>query len=818
MHRGLIFLVLVFLPFLAQSQLRGRVTDAQSQEPLEFASVAVYKTLDTTLVEGSITDVSGIFLIENVPAGSYFLKVSFIGFQTLSSPAFDLSKNEDRDFGTISLLPDQQQLEGVEVQGQKITSDFKLDKQSYSAENFEVAQGGSATDILKNLPGMSINGEGQIAIRGTSGFVVMLNGKPIQGDPMLILSQLPANGIEKVEWISSPAARYDSEGKAGMINITTVRGTTDGLYLQVNSRLGFPSIENYDNATNPRRYGADFNLNYLKGKWDLSLGVSYQRNDLAGRRVGDVFTVRGDTTTFFPSEGERSTDEVNYSGRFTLGFNPDANNSFSLGFFAGVRDKVRTADILYFDNRAEVNGQRLYTMQYFNANEQKRRGDFILGSLDHTHIFANKSKLSTSFLYEYTMLGGPTINRNLGYPDMNEVLQDELNTNDNPLNGWRVNLDYSFKPLSIGQLQLGYQYRNLDHRGDFIYERKNNETGIFELVPEFSSKVDLKHSIHAGYLQLDKQLDKLSYGAGLRLEAMDREFNLQDRTGTLDTLYVYDYFRPFASANMGYQVNEDLQLKANLSQRVERTTTFKMNPFPEREHSETLEQGDPELLPEFISQVEVGLVKNWKDNSFYATAYHSRIKNLVNRVNTVFNDTILNRIYSNVGTGQSTGIDLGTELFPSNWWKFFAGFNLYYFSINGSFDDRPVKSSSWVYSINLTSSFELTPTVSIQASFNYLSKRVTAQGEDGRFYNPNLSIRKTWLDSRLTANLLWQNIDMGLLKSNEQRITAFREGEFFTTTNYIYEVDVIVLNLSYTLNSSKNRTKFVKSEFGEKEF
>ncbi|MCH6233651.1 outer membrane beta-barrel family protein [Cognataquiflexum rubidum] len=733
MNRGLIFLVLVFLPFLAQSQLRGKVSDAKSQEPLEFASVAVYKTLDSTLVEGSITDVSGVFLIENVPAGSYFLKVSFIGFQTLTGPAFDLTKNEALDFGTISLLPDQQQLEGVEVQGQKITSDFKLDKQSYSAENFEVARGGFATDILKNLPGISINGEGQISIRGTSGFVVMLNGKPIQGDPMMILSQLPANGIEKVEWISSPGARYDSEGKAGMINITTVRGTTDGLYLQVNSRLGFPSIETYDNAANPRRYGADFNLNYLKGKWDLSLGASYQRNDLSGRRVGDVFTVRGDTTTFFPSEGERSTVEVNYSGRFTLGFNPDPNNSFSLGFFAGVRDKVRTADILYFDNRAEVNGQRLYTMQYFNANEQQRRGDFVLGSLDYAHIFADKSKLSTSFLYEYTMLGGPTTNRNLGYPDMTEVLQDEFNTNDNPLNGWRVNLDYAFKPLSIGQVQVGYQYRNLDHRGDFIYKRKNNETGIFELVPEFSSKVDLKYTIHAGYLQLDKQLNKLSYGAGLRLEVMDRNFNLQDRTGTLDTLYVYGYFRPFACANVGYQVNEELQLKASFSQRVERTTTFKMNPFPEREHSETLEQGDSELLPEFINQVEVGLVKNWKDNSFYATAYHSRVKNLVNRVNTVFNDTILNRIYSNVGTAKSTGIDLGAELFPANWWKFFAGFNSFYYSINGSFDDRPVNSSSWVYSINLTSSFVVAPTVSIQASFNYLSKRVTAQGEDGRF-------------------------------------------------------------------------------------
>lgn len=818
----LILILGIFFTFpswvYSQSEIKGKVVDELGQTELEFASVALYQSMDSSLVEGSITDVFGRFLIKNVAQGSYFLKISFIGYRTFNSPPFNFTKNEKRDFGTFVLKPDQQQLEGVEIQGQKITSDFRLDKQSYSAENFEVAQGGSASDILKNLPGISINGEGQLSIRGSTGFVVMLNGKPVQGDPMMILGQLPANGIEKVEWISSPSARYDSEGKAGMINITTKKGSTDGLYLQFNSRLGSPSIENYDNAGSPKRYGADFNLNYIKGKWDLSLGASYQRNDLSGRRIGEVFTVSGDTTTYFPSAGERSTDELNYSGRFTLGFNPDANNSFSLGFFGGVRDKVRTADILYFDNHAELNGLRLYSLQYFNANEQNRRGDFILGSLDYSHQFGNSSKISTSFLYEYTMLGGPTINRNLGFPDLNEVLQDEYNTNDNPLNGWRFNLDYSFKPLLIGQFLMGYQYRKLDHRGNFIYERRNNETGIFELIPEFSSNVDLRRSIHSGYLQLDKSLKKLTYGAGLRVEMMDRNFQLQDKAGTVDTLYVYDFIRPFASANLGYQVNEELQLKANFSQRVERTTTFKMNPFPEREHSETLEQGDPNLLPEFINQIEVGLVKNRKDNSFYLTGYHSRVKNLVNRVNTVYNDTILNRIYSNVGIGKSTGIDVGAELYPANWWKFFAGFNGYYYAIKGEFDGRPINNSSWVYSFNLTSSFDISRTVSIQASFNYLSKRVTAQGEDGRFYSPNLSIKKSWLDSRLTANLLWQNIDMGLLKSNEQRITTFRRGEFFTTTNYIYEVDVIVLNLSYTLNSSKNRSKFVKSEFGEKEF
>ncbi|WP_026951750.1 TonB-dependent receptor domain-containing protein [Algoriphagus mannitolivorans] len=820
MKTVVIFFILCFSSAMAfsQTQIRGKIQDKTQGLPLEFASVAVFKAQDSTLADGGITDLEGNFSIEKLPPGTYYLTASFLGYGTETISGIKLEKNQKLDLGVIFLEINAQNLQGIDVQGQRISTDFRPEKQSFSAENFEASRGGTAADVLKNLPGVSINGEGALAIRGNTGFVVMINGRPTQGDPMALLGQLPANSIEKVEWLSTPGAQYDSEGKAGIINIVTKKGATDGLYLQINSRFGFPSIENYDNKDTQKRFGGDINLNYLKGKWDFSFGASYQRNDQSGRRVGNVYTIDGDTTTFFPSEGERSIDELNYSGRFTLGYNPNAANSFSFGVYAGVRDRVRTADILYFDNRREFSGGKSTSFQYFNANDQNRRGDFALGSLDFSHIFPNSSKLSTSILYEYSMLGGPTINRNLGFPDLDFIYQDEYNTNDNPLKGFRYNLDYSFKPSPWGKFQIGYQYRFLDHFGDFLYERKNNETGIFEMVPEFSSSVDLKRVIHAGYLQWDKKQEKWSFGAGVRTEIMDRKFLLQDKTGLVDTTYRYDYIRPFFSGNISYQAKENLSWKLNFTQRVERETTFKMNPFPEREHSETLEQGDPNVLPEFINTLETGIIKTWKDNSFFATAYFTQINNLVNRVNTVYNDTILNRIYSNVGRAESAGIELGTEIFFSKKWKGYLGGNVYHYSILGKFDNRPVDQASWVYSYNFNTTYNFTKTLSSQFTLNYLSKRVTAQGEDSRFYQPSLNIRKTFMEGQLALNLLWQNMDLGLLKSNEQRITTWRDGEFYTTTNYIYEVDVIVLNLSYTLNRSKNRAKFVKSEFGEKEF
>ncbi len=802
----------------SQNSLRGRLVDSYSQKTLEFASIALYQSSDSSFANGGITDESGTFELLGIAKGSYFLRASFLGYESLSMSSLIFEEDQKKNLGTLQLTQASMELNAVEVTGQGFASNFKVDKQSYSAESFETAQGGTAADVVLNLSGVSINPDGNITIRGSSGFVIMVNGKAVQADPMTYLNQLPANSIENIEWITAPSAQYDSEGKAGIINITTKKGSTDGLFLQMNSRYGLPTVENYGNKESQKRYGGDFNLNYIKGDWDLSLGASYQRNDISGRRVGEVSTADGDTTTFSPSDGERSIDETNYSGRFTLGFNPNPKNSFSLGFFAGVRDKLRTADILYFDNHLEVNGQRRPPFQYFNANDQNRRGDVALGSLDYAHVFENTAKLSTSILYEYSLLGGPTINRNLGYPDNTIVYQDEFNTNDNPLNGWRLNLDYTFQPLSIGQVQIGYQYRSLDHRGDFLYERKNNETGEFEMVPEFSSEVKLDRKIHAGYFQLDKKLDQFSYGLGVRLEMMNRDFDLQDKSGLLDTLYVYDFVRPFFSGNMAYKVNEDVTLKANFSQRIERTTTFKMNPFPEREHSETLEQGDPELLPEFINLLEVGVIKEWKANSFYLTGYYSHISNLVNRVNTVYNDTILNRIYSNVGDAASLGFDSGMEILPLEGWKLFGGLNLYYYSINGSFNDRPVNTSTWVYSLNLNTTVTLSSTSSMQFALNYLSDRVSAQGTDSRFYTPSLSFKKSWLEDRLSLNLIWQNMDLGLLRTNEQRITTSRPNEFFTTTNYIQEVDLFILNVSFLINGSKNQGKFVKSEFGEKEF
>lgn len=754
----------------------------------------------------------------------------------------------------IALKEDNQMLQEIEVKGEQLTAVTKVDRQVYDASKFEAAAGGTATDVLKNMPSVSINAEGDLSVRGSSGFVVLLNGKPVQSDAATILNQLPANAIKNVEVITAPSAKYDSEGKAGIINIITTKGATDNLYAQVNVRYGLPSVQNYDNANNPLRYGGDFTLAQQKEKFNWALGGSYQRNDKSGRREGDVWTQIDDDPKFrFPSDGERSYVEENFSGNLSLGYDPNENTSINFAATGGIRDKTRLADIYYNDNHFEGDPE---SFQYYNHNSRNRQSDFLVTSLDFSHQFENASKLSASVLYEYTLLGGPTYNDNQqkGFDtpeDQQYFYLRERNTNENPLNGFRANIDYSFKPSKLGQFEVGYQYRTLDHKGDFLYEReKLNEsgqpTGEWEVVDNYSSNLNLTRNIHSAYGQLSGSKGDWTYGAGVRAEYMDRQVDFlgydqgQLAPESEREVKKYDYFKLFPSANLQYQVNDGLALKTAYSKRVERTTTFKMNPFKEKEHSETLEQGDADLLPEFIDLVELGAVQEIGDHTIFGTAYFRNTQNLINRTNTVDSDSVLNRVYTNVGTSQVFGFELGTSLKITDWWDFYAGGNIYHQHITGEFDyddtdndwtiTIPVDTKAWQYSFNINTTFDITSTLSTNFAFNYLSERVTAQGQDSRFYSPNLSVKKTFMDNRLAVTFQWLNMDMGLLNTNEQRITtsgdynavladgSSQRQQFYTTTNYVYEVDQLMINVTYNFNSLKNKSKKAKSEFGSKEF
>lgn len=801
-----------------QSAVQGVIKDKASGLPLGYASVAIYKTNDSSLVNGTITDTSGKFKIDHLTTGNFYLKIRFVGYQRKTIPSFQLSGGRTLDLGVIAVSPDQRILNEIEIAGKRVENYNKIDKQVYRAGQFEAAKGGSALDVLKNLPSVSVNGQGQISMRGSTGFLVLINGKPVLINAQSALSQIPANVVENIELITTPSAKYDPDGKAGIINITTKQGGADGLKFMANIQAGLPSTTDFNNLEKPVRFGGDVTVDYKKGKWDITAGVNYTRNDVEGYRIGDVYTINNDKNyrTHFPSAGERSFDKYNYGGRFSIGFTPDKSNSFSLGFFSSKKFQARLADIQYHNTRTHLGEDAPFQeYQYYNSNLQTKEGTFTLGSLDYKHTFFNKSTLSASFLYERDNLYGNTKNRNLvsSKPGA-DTIQYVFNPYKKPINGYQFKLDYAL-PIGKGKLESGYQFRYAIQDGEFGYHVTPEP--VTPTPGRFAGTVNSKNQINSVYTQYSGKASRLEYIGGLRYEYATRTVHLsydpEPHHLNLSNL--------FPSASILYTFNHRWKAKAGYSRRIQRTNNNQLNPIPEREHSETLEQGDPDLLPEFVSVSEIGITRTFALGSAFATIYHRDIKNPIQRVNSVYADTILNRVYTNAERARLFGLEIGTNIQITKWWDIYVGGNIYNYKIKGALDilgqTSQIENAAWVYSVNGNTNFQLTPSWSVQGNVNYLSNRPTAQGEDSRFLSPNLSLKKTFMKGKIAAMLQWQNIDLGFMGSNEQRITT-RGTDFYTTTNYIYETDVLMLNLSFNLNKLSGKLQLPKSEFGEKEF
>lgn len=807
-------LIVVALQASAQGTVEGIVLEETEQQAVEFSTVTLFKAADSTLIAGTTSNAYGKFVITNIPNGNYYAVIQFVGFKIQKVSGIQITGYSNVNVGKVVLVPSQKLLNEVVITEQRATVLQQADKQVFAASFFQTSQGGNATELLRNLPSISMNAEGDITLRGSSSFTVLLDGKPVQGDPSVILGQLPANAIENVEIMTTPSAKFDPDGKSGIINIVTKKGSVDGHYIALNLQPGLPSLRDYENEDKPVRFGGDLTANFRKGKWNVSLSTNYKRDDIAGYRVGEADTYLNGIKTSSPSKGERSYYSYSYGARLTATYEINNQNNIEAGFYAGKRSQFRKADIVYDQKRfVETTGELLNSLPYFNKNLRERKGDFIVSNIDYTHTFKHKGAITFSALYEKTILGGPTRNKNVNPENNSEVFNDANMQEDNPLDGVRFKADYTLPVGKKGKLETGYQYRYLLHKGNFIYSELNTSTGNWFIREEFSNQIRLTRHIHSLYSQFSNEIGRLNYSAGLRLEEVDRVLKDAD----VAKPYRFERLNLFPTANLQYSLPQEFKIKAGYSRRISHTTSNMMNPFPARRHSEVFEIGDPELLPEYIDVVEVGASKDFGNNSAFITFYYRNTENVINRVNNVYNDTILNRTFTNAGRAEAWGIEGGMDLKITSWWNLFVGGNLYWYSIHGNVYNENVNTSSVNYLVNSNTTFKILPTLMLQLTLNYTSRTVTAQGIDSRFLVPGAILKKTISKGQGSISIQWQNIDLGILETNEQHITT-RGENYYSTTNYIQEVDIIRINFSYQLNKLTRKLRFTESEFGEKEF
>ncbi len=328
-----------------ESILSGKVVDTKLGA-LKSANVQLFDSAGSK-VTTTITDSTGNFSFKKIiPKGS-FLVVTYIQYG--SRTVFITTTEKTIDVGTIILSTDQYSLTDVVVKGKKSSINFKVDKQVFIASQFANAANGNAIDVIKNLPGVALNGQGALSLRGSGSFQVMINGKPTMGDPSFVLAQFPAGSIESIEVITSPGATYDADGKSGIIQIITKTNVEDGWMMQSNIMFGTPPIHDFGNQryTSPQRGSIDVTAGLRKNNWDINLGFNHLRNDIAGYREGDVNTTVNGIFTSFPSEGERSFKRYNTGGRITIGYDTKSGSRWEAGAFIGKRFQSRVADLFY---------------------------------------------------------------------------------------------------------------------------------------------------------------------------------------------------------------------------------------------------------------------------------------------------------------------------------------------------------------------------------------------------------------------------------------------------------------------------------------
>mgnify|MGYP003863142515 FL=1 len=781
--------------------LKGIVQDGITEKILPYANVSLWKK-DSTVFQGLLSDSLGQFSFKNIPSNISFVKVQALGYRSYNASI--LGKNS---FLTIKLKPENTVLNEVFVQGERSVSDLQIDKQIFNTRQFQNSANGTGLDLIQRLPSVTVNTEGNVTLRGSSGFILLVDGKPSSRNPADVLAQIPSNLIESVEVLTTPSARYDADGKAGMINIITKK----------DSQIGTSWSGNMMNAgTNPLRWGGDIMWTLAEKKWNIFAAADYRRFDIEGFRVGEIRTILKDSLTYMPSKGIRDYRDFQYSLRAGGSFYPKSTDVFNWSAYVGEKQTDRMANLNYQEYVQTgiplslfSNSFKTPIKEFYNQNLFVRSGKFQTFTADYSHIYANKSKLSALALYEYSELGGPLNNYDT-YEGTNKLLLWERSTETSPLTALRFQIDYSIPLSNNRKLEIGYHIRQIQHDGDFLFERLNLSNQQWKSDPNFSDQMKLSQKIHAPYVQLNGTKNIFSYALGLRTEYLSRTLT---HNAEPNKIYSLDQIYLFPSFQGQWKISDSYSFRTAYSRRIDRPTTKLMSPFKNHRHAETIENGDPNLLPEIADIVEIGISKSYENISFTATAYVNFLKDKVFRVNEIYSRTILGRTYTNAGNSQSTGMEFTTEIKATKNWKIYLSGNLYQFDVQGKFNGIETTQNSFNYNLNGNTVVDILPRLRFAWDINYLSKSVTTQGIDSELLLSNASLKYTLWQNKGSITFQAQNI----FNTNVQTIQT-QTKDFFSSTDYRKWDRVFQISLGFRINDRGQKIKSTKTDYGEKDF
>lgn len=776
-----LFAVIMFLLFSAvasASVVKGKVIDFTTQEPVAGASVVLIS--DKVPVGSAVTDDAGEFSLNISKKGKYTLSIQFVGYVTYTDDEVEVSENDTTDTGTIELHMQDIGLDEVIVTAERDKVIYKLDRQKISAQSVLTASAGTAADVLKSMPSARIDADGEITFRGSSGFLVYVDGQKSMLDGTQALEQIPSASIENIEIITTPSARYRTDGDVGIINITTKKQARRGL-----------SATATTTASTMGALGADINLSYVKGVNRFYVNGIANRLKNKSDFQQTKTTLVDDYLTTSHADGMRYTAPANYIA--TAGWELDLGKH-RLNVEAQYGQAItERGGYMSYDEHREYQGELLHDNTYDAHDVIKNTKNLAQLTMTYSWILNDRGDridLNNRMRYdwhsvEYTEsnlfdLSGVRYEGTRGYENEHHWDND-------------VTASYQLNYAEDGKLEAGYQYVSYVEHGKYSIKYWDRALTDFVWQDDMYAPFYYRRQIHSLYAQINQKAGPLEFDAGLRGDYTHDQLTIAVAGANRDI----NRWNLFPSAHVLYHVSEAGNLSAGYSYRTVRPGIWQLEPYITYEDYYTKIIGNPDIRPSYVHSAEIGYNHNFDgDNSVAATAFFRSRSDVAQRVRVPYEPGVTLDSLVNAGNDRTIGVELSSKLRLTRWWTTNINGSIFGYKFTGKYEGC-TSDSNTSYSASLINNFTLGPTTKMQFDANFVGPTVLAQGREKAYCYFDFAMRQQLMKNKLSASLVVHDV----FHTARYYSTRFTNGlESFT--NVRPKFPNIALSVTFNFNST----------------
>jgi len=782
------FLLLVFLlpvvAFAQTGQIKAILIDSKTSKPISSASAALLDASNNSYVKGGQSVDQGFLLFSDIKPGKYNVRISYVGYETHTIEGVDVVASKSKDLGRIGLNSTGELLEEVVVEGKVPAMQIGIDRKTFNVGESLVSAGGTATDVLANVPTLQVDQDGSVSLRGSSSVKILIDGRESAlagNDVTSLLQSLPANSIEKVEVITNPSSKYDAEGQTGIINIVLKKNIRTGLNGSVNTSAG-----SYDN------YMAGITLNYRDRKFNYFGSYNFNKRNMVGSGKTDNIFLSDTTRNYSESESSRKGNSHTVKAGFD--YNMSDRTSLSFSGNLSVRDNKRIEDLDYrFYKLSQETGTSVRNSTQFeddlgyefNADfrhQFKRQGEELTANASYGR---DKEDGTNGFLQNYTD-GRRNTQRN------NVTSEDGKNIN--------LQLDYVLPFSESSKFEAGYRSqirKSFDTQVsdtlivDEIYGRDYRVSNDFD----FTSAV---HAIYANYQ--NKLTDKIGYQIGLRGEQFELKstyFSKDPDAVEKESKAKQNFFRLYPTLFLTYDVadNGD-KVQFSYSRRVQRARGWQVNPFLNVSDDLNYRQGNPNLKPEDVHSLELSFAKTFGKVNLISSAYFNHASEVIQPFVYNIEDGRTYSRWENMTSRNLSGFEFISKVNATKDFDFTFNLNLIHIKYNANPDYEIKERKDFAYNANLTANYRLTPTFSAQMRGEYNSSRVMAQGQMNAMKGVDVALKKDVFKKKASIMLNVRDL------FNSRKMNGVTEtSQLISNFEHRWMKRMVTLSLSYRFGS-----------------